>query len=45
MVPRYFSVRPELVEGWTEKFLRKKASHSYFDKLGTNGLPDYHAIS
>jgi dTDP-4-amino-4,6-dideoxygalactose transaminase len=34
-----FSVRPELVEGWTEKSWRPIApNHSYFDILSTNGL-------
>jgi len=40
-----FSVRPELVEGWTEKFHSVAASHSCFDKLSTNGLPGDFAIS
>jgi hypothetical protein len=49
-----FSVRPELVEGWTEKFHSVAASHSCFDKafspersrrVSTNGLPGYFAVS
>jgi hypothetical protein len=40
-----FSVRPELVEGWTEKFHFVAASHSCFDRLSTNGLPGDFAIS
>jgi hypothetical protein len=36
-----FSVRPEPVEGWTEKFHSVAASHSCFDKPSTNGLPGY----
>jgi|CXWL01.1.fsa_nt_gi hypothetical protein len=34
-----FSVRPELVEGWTEKFHPAAANRLCFDKLSTNGLP------
>jgi hypothetical protein len=40
-----FSVRPELVEGWTEKFSSGAASPSCFDKLSTNGLSGDFAIS
>jgi hypothetical protein len=34
-----FSVRPEPVEGWTEKLHPGAANRSYFDKLSTNDLP------
>jgi hypothetical protein len=40
-----FSVRPEFIEGWTKKFHPVAASHSCFDKLGTNGLRGEFAIS
>jgi hypothetical protein len=40
-----FFVRPELVEGWAEKFHSVSESHSCFDKLSTNGFPGYFAVS